>query len=119
MTSGRGCTRFSKYDFSKFFWQFPLDDASKKCTAFVVPGMGTLCYNRLPMGVTCAPAIAQAFVNKIFRIPYDGPGPMHGKMALGNICVAFINDLLAFGAISIWRTTTRSSFARWQNTTLG
>ena len=51
----------------------------------------------LPMGVSGAPAIAQAFLNKCLRVPYDGPGPMHGKIALGNICICFMDDLLTFG----------------------
>ena len=89
-------TRFTKLDFTKFFWQFKLSEKSKACTAFRVPGLGTLAYTSLPMGCKCSPAIVQAFMDRIFRVKYRGPGPMNGKLCLGNICLSFSDDFLIF-----------------------
>ena len=61
-----------------------------------MPGLGTFCYNVLPMGLKISPAVVQCFIDGIFRVPYDGPGPMHGKTALGNIVLSFMDDLIVF-----------------------
>ena len=58
--------------------------------------MESFVYNVLPMGIKPACAIAQALVEEIFRIPYDGQGPMHGKIALGSIVVNWMGGLLCF-----------------------
>ena len=44
-----------------WFWQFELDEASKPLTCFVTPSSGAFCYNRLPMGLKCSPAIVQSY----------------------------------------------------------
>jgi hypothetical protein len=51
---------------TKFFWQFKLHPDSRECTAFIVPGLGTFCYNVLPMGLKISPAVVQCFIEAFF-----------------------------------------------------
>ena len=93
-----GMSRWTKIDLTKFYWQISLAEESKKYTGFTVPGLGSFVYEVLPMGVKQACAIAQALAEDCFRVPYDGPGPMHGKIALGSIIINWMDDLLLFSA---------------------
>ena len=45
------------------------------------------------MGLNISPAVVQAFIDSVFRVPYTGPGPMHGKIALGNIVCIYMDDM--------------------------
>jgi hypothetical protein len=90
-----GKTRWTKIDLTKFYWQISLTERSQKYTGFTVPGLGSFVYCVLPMGVSPACAIAQALVEDCFRIPYEGPGPMHGKIMLNNIIVNFFDRFAA------------------------
>ena len=86
-------TKFTTIDFSKWFWQFELHEDSRDLTTFATPSFGCWQYNRVPMGVKCAPAITQAFIDDVFRCTYDGPGEHHGEMALGNIICCYQDDM--------------------------
>jgi Reverse transcriptase (RNA-dependent DNA polymerase) len=44
-------TYLSAIDLSDAFWQFPLDQASKEKTAFIVPSRGLFQFTRLPFGL--------------------------------------------------------------------
>ena len=94
-----GCNMFTKIDLTKFYWQISLDEDSQACTGFTVPGFGSFVYEVLPMGVKPACAIAQALAEDLFRLPYDGPGPMNGKIGLGNIIINWMDDLLCFSGL--------------------
>lgn len=50
----KGAKVFSKIDATSGFFQIPLNDESKKVTTILTP-FGRFMYNRLPMGLNCAP----------------------------------------------------------------
>ena len=56
---GRGPQIVSSLDLSSFFYALELTEESKHLTAFCVPNRGLYEYNRVPLGVTIAPAVAQ------------------------------------------------------------
>jgi len=56
---GRGPRIVSSLDLSSFFYALELKEESKHLTAFCVPNRGLYEYNRVPLGVTIAPAVAQ------------------------------------------------------------
>ena len=88
-----GSTRFTTLDLKTWFWQFELSPEARACTTFVTPTMGAWMWNRLPMGLNISPAICQAKLDEIFRCTYDGPGPCHGMMALGNVINCYMDDV--------------------------
>lgn len=55
---------FSKIDFSRGFWQIPMDDDSKKYTAFTTPSG---CYNftRMPFGLVNSPATYNRMMRRL------------------------------------------------------
>jgi hypothetical protein len=73
-----GATRFSVIDFSSWFYQFALAQSSRDCTTFVTPMNGAWRWKVLPMGLNISPQVVQFYVDEIFRVPYTGPGKMHG-----------------------------------------
>ena len=90
-----GATRFTTLDFKTWFYQFALSERSKECTTFVTPDNGAWKWNVLPMGVCISPQIVQAFVDKIFRCKYDGPGKRHGCNA-SELVSAFCDDVCVY-----------------------
>ena len=49
-------TIFTCLDLTCGFWQMPLEEKSRKCTAFTIPGKGSFEWNRVPMGLLGSPA---------------------------------------------------------------
>src|SRR4051812_18350260 len=45
-----GASWFSVLDLGSAFWQLPLDEKSRDCTAFMARTHGLLCWNALPLG---------------------------------------------------------------------
>ena len=65
---GRLDTKFmSSLDMRACFYQIPLDDASKKITAFTVRGLGTFEYTTCPMGLLSAPAACYSMMGVVLR----------------------------------------------------
>jgi hypothetical protein len=54
-----GSTIFSTMDLSSGFWQLPLEQQSRGCTAFTCPGKGQFQYNVLSMGLKGGPGSFQ------------------------------------------------------------
>ncbi len=54
----------TKVDMDRAFWQIPLDEESKPCTAFTTPYGNFVC-NRLPMGLSVSPSVWQRLVNMV------------------------------------------------------
>ena len=46
------------------------------------------------MGLNISPAIVQSKIDEIFRVTYDGPGPKHGMLAIGNVVDTYTDDLI-------------------------
>src|SRR5699024_870039 len=74
----------AKIDLHKGFWQIPLAEESKPCTAFYGP-RGLYEYNVMPFGVRNGPAAFQRIVNHILQ-DY-----------IGTTCQIYIDDILIGG----------------------
>lgn len=53
-------------DIQSAYWQIKLSDSSKKYTAFTVPNRGLFHFNRMPFGLSNAPATFQFLVDRLF-----------------------------------------------------
>lgn len=71
-------------DLKSGYHQIPLEERSKKFTAFVTPE-GQYEYNRVPFGLSNAPRVFQKLMTKILR-------PIRGNSAL------YLDDVLLFGS---------------------
>ena len=56
----------SKVDLKNAYYQIPLDEESRKYTAFAVPGSGLWQFKRMPFGLTNAPATFQRLIDSLF-----------------------------------------------------
>lgn len=57
---------FSTLDLKSGFFHVPVDESSKKYTAFVIPD-GHYEFAKMPFGLCNAPAVFQKFINAVFR----------------------------------------------------
>jgi transposase InsO family protein len=94
-----GHTKYiSKFDLLKGFWQIPLTDRAKECSAFVTPN-GLYQYKVMPFGMKNSPATFQRLINMIIN-------------GLEN-CDAYIDDVIIYN--DTWEehlTTIRKFFDR-------
>ena len=75
----------STVDLWQGYHQIVLDEESKPITAFTVPRRGLYEFNRLPFGLTEAPAAFQALMERILK-PY-----------LHKICHVYLDDIIIVG----------------------
>ena len=61
----------SKIDLSQTFHQIPLAEESKELTAFPVPGKGLFHYNRMPFGLSGAPARFQRLLDRLITPEFE------------------------------------------------
>ena len=77
----------TKFDLLKGFWQIPLTDRAKECSAFVTPN-GLYQYKVMPFGMKNSPATFQRLINMIIN-------------GLEN-CDAYIDDVIIYN--DTWRS---------------
>jgi len=80
-----GSKYFSTLDANSGFWQIKVKEEHRDITAFIVPGLGSYRYIKMPMGATCSPQHFQCLMDKVL-------GSMKYKEAL-----AFIDDVIVIG----------------------
>lgn len=61
-----GAVIYSKLDANSGFYQMELEEECRNLTTFITP-FGRYKFNRLPMGISCAPEIFQARMEKILE----------------------------------------------------
>lgn len=66
LEKAHGYEYFGVLDLKLAYLQCPLDAASRKFTAFQIPGIGTFEFNGIPIGVKTAPALFQYIMDYIF-----------------------------------------------------
>ena len=62
LTQLTGANKFTKLDANSGFWQIQLAKTSQLLTTFITP-VGKFCFNKLPLGMTCAPELFQKRMN--------------------------------------------------------
>lgn len=75
---------FSAFDLASGFHQIPLDESSKKKTAFSTPG-GHYEFNRMPFGLKNAPATFQRTMDNALR------------GLIGKTCFVYLDDIVIYG----------------------
>ena len=63
----RNSNVFTSLDFLNGYWQQVLDEGSRECTAFTVPGKGRFQWKRTVMGLAGAPASFSRLMEEVFR----------------------------------------------------
>ena len=61
----RDARYLSSLDIKSAYWQVPVAENSRECTAFTVPGRGLFQFRRMPMGLTNAPATWQRLIDRV------------------------------------------------------
>ena len=56
----------TKIDLKQAYYQIPMEQSSRKYTAFAVPGLGLWQFKRMPLGLTNAPMTFQRLVDSLF-----------------------------------------------------
>ena len=56
----------STIDLKQAYYQIPMEPASRKYTAFAVPGSGLWQFKRMPFGLTNAPITFQRLIDSLF-----------------------------------------------------
>ena len=114
-----GSTIFSTMDLTSGFWQLPLEQQSRGCTAFTCPGKGQFQYNVLSMGLKGGPGSFQrmmelAMINLPDVIVYIDDLLLHTKThqqhreglqrvfnRLRNVNIKLNPDKCKFGAVNV------------------
>lgn len=78
-----GCKWFSRIDLCKGYWQVPLQEESKKYTAFITP-FDVYEYNRLPFGWKNSGAWFQRMMNTVL------------KEFIGDFCNVYVDDVIIY-----------------------
>ena len=76
---------FSAFDLSSGFWQIPLEEDSKKYTAFSTQE-GHFEFNRLPFGLKNSPSTFQRMMDTVLR------------GLIGKICFVYLDDIVVYGS---------------------
>ena len=66
LANWHGCRFYSKLDLLKGFYQSKLTEASRRLTAFSIPGCGFYEYLRSPLGLASSPTFFQSLMEKMF-----------------------------------------------------
>lgn len=61
----RGAMYLSSVDIKSAYWQIEMEEESKPCTAFTVPGRGLFHFCRMPFGLHNSPATWQRFLDEV------------------------------------------------------
>ena len=83
-----GRSVFSKLDLKSFFFQIPLDAASRPYTTITTP-FGLYQWNVMPQGLTTSPAVAQRFIDWVL----SAEGSIDGVDLRDYGVTAFIDDI--------------------------
>lgn len=57
---------YTHLDLFSGYWNVPIEENSRKYTAFVTPGLGLFQFNRLAFGLCCAPNTFQELTDRVF-----------------------------------------------------
>ena len=75
---------YSTFDLNSGFWQVPMDEESKQCTAFTLGSMGLYVCESMPFGLCTAPLTFQRFMQNCL-----------GKLNL-TYCLIYLDVLIVF-----------------------
>ena len=81
-----GATWFTSLDLGSAFWQLPLDEGSRDCTAFMTKTHGLMRWKALPMGFKNSSAYFQREIDAAL-----------GSLRL-NCCVVYIDDICVYSS---------------------
>ena len=75
---------YSTFDLNSGFWQVPMDDASKQCTAFTLGSMGLYEWESMPFGLCNGPPTFQRLMQNCL-----------GELNL-TYCLIYLDDVIVF-----------------------